>query len=501
MNQYHNILGTAKIVSNKEEKEYKNKYIIKYKKYKFILYVEKDFNFQYGDIVYIDGEIEEFSFSKNFKLFDYKRYLRQNKIYGILNVNNIQKIGQEKDLFFYLENLKQKLKRNLFSVFDKEKAGFLLGLLIGDKSEIFDETKTSFKNSSLSHILALSGLHIVYVTSGIKFILDFFIKNQRLKNFLMIAFLIFFSIFTGGSPSCIRACIMSSMLFLSKIVFRKNDFITSLLISLDIILIINCYNIESTGMWLSFLATFGIVYIKFNSSIACNLMILPIIWNSYNRISLTFFISNFFASYLIGPIIILGYIYLLLGEYSKCFSFFEKFLIDMLFKISKKIGNFSLSKILVPSINIIFWIIYYVIIFVWIYFYYHKDIFYVLKNKLIFILRNKLNFMQNKKCIIIVLFFMYMMIFTITKGQNFELHFIDVGQGDCSLILTPSNKTILIDGGNNEGFDNGENVIVPYLLKNRITKLDYVIVSHRRFRPYWRFILCFRKYECKKRCY
>ena len=63
--------------------------------------------------------------------------------------------------------------------------------------------------------------------------------------------------------------------------------------------------------------------------------------------------------------------------------------------------------------------------------------------------------------------------------SNLEIHFLDVGQGDCSLIITPSKKTILIDGGNNEGYDNGENVIMPYLLKNGITAIDYVIVSHR----------------------
>lgn len=83
-----------------------------------------------------------------------------------------------------------------------------------------------------------------------------------------------------------------------------------------------------------------------------------------------------------------------------------------------------------------------------------------------------------------------------SKEKEFEIHFLDVGQGDCSLILTPKGKSILIDGGTNEGFDNGKSVIIPYLLKNQITKIDYVILSHRRFRPYRRSILYLRKYEC-----
>ena len=447
------------------------------------MYVNKDIEFEYGDIIYFVGNFEKASSSKNFKGFDYSRYLRQNK----------KKVGKEKDFLYYLELFKKKLKRNLFSVFDKEKSGFLLGLLLGDKTELLDETASDFRNSSLSHILAISGLHIVYVSFGIRFLLDFITSRQRLKNFLMIFFLIFFSILTGGSPSCLRACIMSSMVFLSKVLYRKNDFLTSFLISLDIILIINCYNIESIGMWLSFLATFGLVYINFKksdffsqknlivkikdkildnfkTSLSCNLMIIPIIWNSYNNFSLTFFISNLFASFLIGPIIVLGYIHLFLGKFSKIFSFVENFLLNILFEVAEKIGNFRFSKIFVPSIPICFWVIYYILIFLLIYSFNHKDIL----KKLFFYFKQKL-----KYCIYIFLLLSIFLFLIFYEEKNLELHFLDVGQGDCSLIVTPFNKTILIDGGNNEGFDNGESVVAPYLLKNGITKIDYVIISHR----------------------
>lgn len=67
------------------------------------------------------------------------------------------------------------------------------------------------------------------------------------------------------------------------------------------------------------------------------------------------------------------------------------------------------------------------------------------------------------------------------KKQKLEIHFLDVGQGDCTLIITPKHKTILVDGGNNEGYDNGKNIVVPYLFKNGISQIDYIIISHRRF--------------------
>lgn len=56
--------------------------------------------------------------------------------------------------------------------------------------------------------------------------------------------------------------------------------------------------------------------------------------------------------------------------------------------------------------------------------------------------------------------------------KKLQIHFVDVGQGDCTLIITPNDKKILIDGGE----DN--NILVPYLLDRRIKNIDYVFISH-----------------------
>ena len=73
-------------------------------------------------------------------------------------------------------------------------------------------------------------------------------------------------------------------------------------------------------------------------------------------------------------------------------------------------------------------------------------------------------------------------IFTgVPKYQNLRIHFVDVGQGDCTLAITPTGKTILIDGGGSEdteNYDVGESVLVPYLLDRRISTIDFMMVSH-----------------------
>ena len=62
--------------------------------------------------------------------------------------------------------------------------------------------------------------------------------------------------------------------------------------------------------------------------------------------------------------------------------------------------------------------------------------------------------------------------------KNLRIYFIDVGQGDSTLIITPQNKTILIDGGGSKDYDVGKNTLLPYLLDRGFNSIDYMIISH-----------------------
>ena len=86
---------------------------------------------------------------------------------------------------------------------------------------------------------------------------------------------------------------------------------------------------------------------------------------------------------------------------------------------------------------------------------------------------------KNQKKVIISLICIVILAIAIKViPKDLKMHFIDVGQGDATLIVTPRNKTILIDGGGSENYDIGKNTLLPYLLDRKITKIDYVIISH-----------------------
>ena len=257
----------AEVTSMKEKKTYYNKYIVrvlenkeieKSKNTKLIIYVDKKLNFVPSDVINICGNFQKAEENRNYGGFNYRRFLKQEKIYGIVYCDKVIKIGENSKIINF-EKVRLYISNKIESIYDGEYSDFLNGILIGKKEGISDDIKENFKNSSISHILAISGMHVTYIVVGLTYFLKKILKSNKLKNTILIFFLISFTAITGFSVSCIRACIMNIMVLLSGNIYRKNNFYISFIFSLIIILIINPFNIFNVGMWLSYAGTLGIV--------------------------------------------------------------------------------------------------------------------------------------------------------------------------------------------------------------------------------------------------
>ncbi len=272
---------------------------------------------------------------------------------------------------------------------------------------------------------------------------------------------------------------MSILGLMSFLFYRKSDVYNNLAFSSFIILNFNPYTIFDMGFLLSYGGTIGIIlfsnklskkfpiknkilnYIKemFFVCISANIIIIPIIMYNFNTLSLTFFISNVLVSPIMGIVVILGFVQIFLSiiniNLAYLLSIFLNPMLEILIFIADFTAKLPLSKILIPTPNIIFIIIYYVII----------------------LFCNKINI---KKTIIILL--IIIIIFNVLNllPKDLRIYFIDVGQGDSTLILTPKGNSILIDGGGSEtgSFDVGEKILLPYLLDRGVTKIDYMMISH-----------------------
>ncbi len=379
------LVAVAEVVSSKIQKEKSNCYTVKIlnsnlektQDTKIIVYTDKSCHLSYGDVIQISGTFSKGAKSRNYKGFSYRDYLKQSKIYGSVYVKNPQVLGHKKGVFEKIFVLKTKLYEVLDNLYKENENAFLKGILLGDSNELDDEIKENFKSSSMSHVLAISGMHVSYVMLGMQLILDKLVNSRKLKNYMMIGILGFFVVITGMAPSCLRACIMSVMMLVSQNFYRKNNFYITILFTFLLLLLMNPYHIFSVGMWLSFGGTLGIVlfhkffkrfieckfkikskFLKsflgvFLVSFSAQILILPIMIYCFNTVSFTFFVSNLLIYFLVGPLLALGYMSLILGALlppiGKFLAIFEQFLIFILFKIAEFCSTLPFSKMYVAT--------------------------------------------------------------------------------------------------------------------------------------------------------
>lgn len=439
---------------------------------------------KYGNKIKILGEYKEPEKARNYKGFDYKKSLKTKKIYGNIIVDKEMLIISKNNGNIIVKSIRDfsvKLKENLSRLLNEEEQGIVQGIVLGDTSKLSEDIKENFTNSSLAHMLAVSGAHVTYVIMAVNSLVPSKKVGIKISKGITIIVLIFFMIITNMSPSVTRAVICVIINICAKLIYRKPDTINALAINIVFILTLNPFSLFNIGFELSYAGTIGIICFskifenKAKSKIkkyildsiivstSANLVSFPLMAYYFNTISLNFIISNLIVSPILGLIIILGIFTLLVSTFSiklaKIISILLKIGIDLIIKMTEIISNLPIKNILVITPPIIVIVIFYIFLF-----YTRFNFKKVSKN-------------WKKLLSIAVCISLVVNIFNF-KSRKFVLYFVDVGQGDCTLIITEENKKILIDGGGNSNSDVGKNILVPYLLDRGILKLDYIIVSH-----------------------
>ena len=490
------LIGT--ICSQIEETDYKYIVTIKtekrYKNVKMIIYFNKDKveleKLTYGNEIVITGKYNEPDGRRNYKGFNYKEYLKTKEIYGIIECESEVQVVKNKNLNFIqlaINNLSIKIKQNLDKILLKDTKDLAVGILLGVSSDIDSEVKQNFRDCNLSHMLAISGSHLTYLILGLNLLLNKKILGIRKCKVITIIIIIIFMLIVNMSSSIVRAGICTIISILGTLIYRKSDSYTAIAISLLFSLIKNPFSLFNIGLQLSYLATLGIIifytmlskikisegklkkYIIENiiSTLSANILILPITTYYFNTIPTNFLLSNLVA----GPVLGISLIFELITVFISFISIklaqipgaVVNVCLILLTKITKIISKIPNITVVTPKIASVI-LIYIIILNVWLY-------------------TNKKNIYKNLKisrllCILIIII---LIINFLNIERTMRIYFIDVGQGDSSLICTPTGKNILIDGGGSrtpEKYDVGEKVLLPYLLDRRIKKLDYIIISH-----------------------
>ena len=388
---------TAIVVSNKQEKEYYNRFKVKCERQYLYISVDKNVGIEYGDKIQIKGKYQEPSKARNYKGFDYKQYLKTLKIYGIVKVSSIKVLdkGCANKLLQLSNTVFLKIKYNIEKTYNKNISGIILGVMLGYTEQIDESIREDFSTSNISHVLAVSGMHISYIiilmTNSTNRIFGKY-KSKIISSIVLCAYMFI----TGFGVSVVRASIMGILSCMSFIFYRKSDTLNNISIMALITLINNPYSITGLSFLLSYGGTLGIIYFQpiiqkiikkvnirnrkwkyvflriqrkceklieiISVSLSAQIVIAPIIILNFNTLGVSFLLTNLLLSLVIGIIVMGGFIQILISFVSiKVGILFAKIIeipTYVLLLISKiDFGNF---KIVSPDLYQI--ILYYLII-------------------------------------------------------------------------------------------------------------------------------------------
>lgn len=149
----------------------------------------------------------------------------------------------------------QGLRDSVDRCFSGESAAFLKALLTGDRTGLSDSLSTALARSGLSHVVAVSGMHVSFLVG----LFGVLCRNRRRYAFLCLPGLVLFAGMAGFTPSVVRACVMQSIVLFAPLVRRESDSPTALAAALLLLTAENPLSIAGISFQLSFASVAGIL--------------------------------------------------------------------------------------------------------------------------------------------------------------------------------------------------------------------------------------------------
>lgn len=409
-------------------------------------------NIKFGDYLCISGELTQPKNNTIPNTFNYKKYLNNKKIYFTVYDYKIIKHKRTGNIYY-------KFKNYIYEkIVNSELKDYYVMLFLGDKSYLDKELKDVYIKNGISHVFSFSGFHLNLLNVTVLFILSKLNLNKTLEFYLNVFLILLYFSLIIASFSAIRSLVLFILLKINK----RYDFYLSTLkvfiISTSFIIIFNPNSVFDLSFQYSYLATLGLMlnnnknenylYGLFSSSITALIFTVPVSLYYNFEINLLSVLNNM----LIVPIIsFIVYPLLLLTMLFKFLTPFTLLITNSLEVINVYLSKIDFFIINIPKVNIIFYIVYYIFIYLYI---------------------NTLN--KNYLMYLII----YLLLFKAKPylDKNNYVYFIDVGQGDSSLIIN-NNNLIMIDTGGLYNYTVSDNTI-KFIKSLGYTKIDALILTH-----------------------
>lgn len=429
------------------------------------------------DLVRGQIEIRDNNFNNNFYLQNQENYYY---------INNISANGFSRELEVYNNpSIIKGIKKSIINSWEESidnnlneiNSGIIKKLVLSDSSQIEEELNKTFQETGLSHLLAISGLHIFILIGFFEFLLKQFKIDYKIRFFIIGSVIFFYSYILGFPSSIVRAILMYLLKKFFEIIKIKVSNLSVVMISGIIILSIKPYFLFDLGFQLSFMSVIGIILLKdtffsgtknkllssFGIYLSVNVIIFPILAYHFNNFNVFSFLFNIFMTPIIISVLVLSYFALLLDvilnlsfvyiPINHILNFSNYYL-----NIFSKIFNYKI-QVLFPNLGFVGG--YYIFLF--------------------FVFNNRCHrFLYNYKREFFILFaFSISIMLSDVFFPPIYIGFYDVGQGDSSYIIYKNNYIQIDTGGSGfSNFNPGEEITTKTIINRGIDNIDLLILSH-----------------------
>ena len=376
------------------------------------------------------------------------------------------------------------------AVMPRTDAAAIFAMLFGGYEGIDPALLEAYTTTGIVHILSVSGSHISLIAAVIAWIAVILRLPRWFGAAVVISAIFFYVLLAGMVPPAVRSGMMGGAAFLGLVLGRERDAKYLLLLTGLFMLMVSPLLLFHISFQLSFLATAGLLFLApvlaakmhrlprlvsmaFSITIAAQLMVLPVLAWYFNQVSISALLANLVVVPIVELIIIMGLfagiVAYLLPLFGGILFAADSVLLGISFELTRALAAFPLSKVWLPSMGIVPSVCYYAVI--------------LMLCAPTEMRRKILSRFLAYRCIAAVLCLALLVgvcAWRMVMPREMAVHFIDVGQGDCALVVTPHGHAMLFDTGGtrDSAFDIGARVDVPYLLHYGVREVDYIFLSH-----------------------
>ncbi|HEX2788726.1 MAG TPA: ComEC/Rec2 family competence protein [Ignavibacteria bacterium] len=435
---------------------------------------------QIGDYVELTGKFSSPKPPSNPFEFNYRKYLYMHDIYKTLTLSsfdNVKVLDHNRGSFIFskiINPARNYSEQILDKNYKGDNRGFIKGLITGNRTGISDEMKTSFIDTGIMHIIAVSGLNVAYVILLITLCLSIL---RLPKNYILVTtipLLILYCLFTGATPSIVRATTMGILFIIAYLIEKKIVFYNIVAVSAIVILVYDSKQLFDAGFILSFVSLISMVFIyetvfrqvenkifkyRFTNnflfrwlflliviSTAAIIGTIPVSASYFGKISIVSIAANIIAVPVSNFVLATGFLQILVSLFSdylsNIISYTNNFAMNILSFIIDWLSSLKFAFIEFYKFNIVNLIFTYIIL-------------------ILLATMRKENFVFRLSVTVILCAGIFLSNYNFNKTES--ITFLDAKNDDAVVVNADTKNLILYSDKDKNSFDR---VVIPYLKKS-----------------------------------